>query len=66
MKFKITYYRTLVYEGEIEANTLDEAKQEAENRVADMSNMDFDQVDEEVVEIDHGAPVPVTVVTFRS
>ena len=65
MKYRVTYYRTLIFEGEIEADTLDRARQEAESRVARMRSVDFDQVLEEEVEIDSdNMSAPLSFVTF--
>lgn len=65
MRYKVTYYRTLVCEDEIEANTFGEVKQEAECKMSDMRDTEFDQVHNEAVEIEHnGVQRSITIVTF--
>ncbi len=64
MKFKVTYYRTLIYEGEIEADTLDDAKEIAEEEVSSMKNADFQEIHEEEAEIECEESIPVTVVVI--
>ena len=63
MKFKVTYYRTLSAEREIEAETLDLAKAFAEDEVVEMHNLDFDEVHEEQADIEcEELQIPLTVI----
>ena len=65
MKFQVTYYRTLISEGEIEAESISEATEQAKINVSGMCNADFDQIHEETVEMVHDRlPAPLTFVTI--
>lgn len=62
-RYKVTYYRTLICEGEIEADTLSEVKEKAEDEVSDMLDTDFDQVYKEAVKIEqNGVQICTTTV----
>lgn len=63
-KYKVTYYRTLISSQMIEADTLGEVKEKAEDNVADMLDTDFDQVYKEAVKIEHNGVQACTTIVL--